>query len=207
MRIENSRGRDARSLTSGSFSLLNLLLLSACCLLAGSVVDARTLRSKYSVERVQQPHLGQSSDGYTGYKVYQEPFSRSDDYLKLDSFIIGLKLADTYQFSDSCINSLVDWADSSAYYANNKTDHAELRANGTHSTDWLPFLNYTGTLFGPVANSLPNCYDFGYSLYSIENARFMTFNSNWGNFFLAFLFNQMANSASYQKKFERIQEL
>ena len=52
-----------------------------------------------------------------------------------------------------------------------------------------------------------SCYNFLYSVYSVEQARFLTFGNNWGNFFLAFLFNQMANAANYQKKFERIQDM
>ena len=39
----------------------------------------------------ESPRVGQSSDGYKGFKVYEEAYSRSDDYLKLDSFLIGLK--------------------------------------------------------------------------------------------------------------------
>ena len=34
----------------------------------------------------------------------------------------------------------------------------------------------------------------------------MTFESSWGNFFLAFLFNQMGNALNFQTKFERIQD-
>ena len=32
------------------------------------------------------------------------------------------------------------------------------------------------------------------------------FNSNWGNFFLAFLFNQMGNALNFQAKFTSISE-
>ena len=75
-----------------------------------------------------------------------------------------------------------------------------------HDTMWLPYLNATGAIFGPVADSLPSCYDFGSAVYTAESARFTTFGSSWGNFFLAFLFNQMGNALNFQTKFERIQD-
>ena len=47
---------------------------------------------------------------------------------------------------------------------------------------FLPYLNATGAVFGPVADSLPSCYAFTYAVYEYELARFMTFESSWGNF-------------------------
>ena len=78
--------------------------------------------------------------------------------------------------------------------------------DGLETTYFKPYLNYTGVIGGPIADALPNCYNFFYSVYTIEDARFQTFNSNYGNFFLAFLFNQMGNALNFQQKFERIQE-
>lgn len=78
--------------------------------------------------------------------------------------------------------------------------------NNEYDTLFLPYLNVTGAIFGPIADSLPSCYSFTYAVYEYELARFMTFESSWGNFFLAFLFNQMGNALNFQTKFERIQD-
>ena len=134
----------------------------------------------------------------------EEPFSKSEDYLKMNSFLVGLKLADTYEYTDSCINDVVLAIDSQAYFINNSTQHDELMKNGTESSYFLPYLNVTGAIYGPVSEALPNCYKFVDSVSDVETARFRTFNSNWGNFFLAFLFNQMGNALNFQTKFERI---
>lgn len=79
-------------------------------------------------------------------------------------------------------------------------------ANGTRSGFFQPYLNVSGIFAGPVSASLPTCYSFVYSFYLVESTRFTTFGSNWGNFFLAFLFNQMGNALVFQSKFERIEE-
>lgn len=107
----------------------------------------------------------------------------------MNSFLVGLKLADTYEYTDSCINDVVLAIDSQAYFINNSTQHAELMVNGTESSYFLPYLNVTGAIYGPVSEALPNCWKFINSVSDVELARFRTFNSNWGNFFLAFLFN------------------
>ena len=118
-----------------------------------------------------------------------------------------MKLADTYgENTDLCINDVIDAVDSKAYFTNNITQHEREIVDGLHETLFLPYLNATGVVFGPVAGALPSCYDFTYDLFVFERERFMTFNSNWGNFFLAFLFNQMGNALNFQTKFERIQD-
>ena len=134
----------------------------------------------------------------------EEPFSKSEDYLKMNSFLVGLKLADTYEYTDSCINDVVLAIDSQAYFINNSTQHEELMKNGTEQSYFLPYLNATGAIYGPWSDALPNCWKFLVSVGEVETARFRTFNDNWGNFFLAFLFNQMGNALNFQTKFERI---
>ena len=125
----------------------------------------------------------------------------------MNSFLIGMKLTDTYgSNTDLCINDLVATVDSQAYYNNNITVHRKEMANNQHSTLFLPYLNVTGAIYGPLANSLPSCYAFLTEVSEYERARFMTFESSWGNFFLAFLFNQMGNALNFQTKFERIQD-
>lgn len=151
-----------------------------------------------------QHHLEQGTEYEDFYKP-DEPFSQSDDYLKFNSFIVGLKLADTYQYTDDCINDIINSIDYSIYFGNNVTQHDKKMKDGSASTWGLPYLNVTGLVYGPVADALPNCFNFLTSVYTVENARFLTFNQNWGNFFLAFLFNQMGNALNFQTKFERIQ--
>lgn len=137
----------------------------------------------------------------------EEPFSSTENYQKTNAFIVGLQLADTYEYSDDCFNSVVDAIDQRAYFANNRTLHNQEMEQGLEKNYYKPYLNITGTIAGPVAEALPSCYSFTYSLYEVEQARFQTFNSNIGDFFLAFLFNQMGNALSFQTKFARIEEL
>lgn len=123
----------------------------------------------------------------------------------MNSFIVGLKLEDTYTSTDVCITDIVLAIDGTAWLNNNRTVHEKMLANNTKSSLFEPFLNATGLVYGPVADALPNCFAFYTSFVEVETARFLTFNSNWGNFFLAFLFNQMGNALNFQTKFERIQ--
>ena len=158
-------------------------------------------------EESEYPVVGQASE-YEDFWKPKEPFSTTENYLKFNSFIIGMKLTDTYgDNTDYCINDVVLAVDSRAYFDNNITVHRKEMESKLHDTLFLPYLNATGAVFGPVADSLPSCYSFVYDVYEYENARFMTFESSWGNFFLAFLFNQMGNALNFQTKFERIQDM
>lgn len=74
----------------------------------------------------KSPLVGQAVDTYENYTVYETPFRLTEEYLKLNYFVLGLKLADTYKFTDACLNNLVGAADSQAYFANHMTDHASL---------------------------------------------------------------------------------
>lgn len=87
--------------------------------------------------------------------------------------------------------------DSDAGYQNAKYDHQQKQKEDPELTNFPMWLFLTNVLAFPVADSLPNCYSFTYSVYETEKARFLTFNSNWGNFFLAFLFNQMGNALAF----------
>lgn len=124
----------------------------------------------------------------------------------MNYFILGLKLADTYRYTDVCLNNIVGAADSQAYFTNHMTDHKKKMETGELKTYFDPYLNITGAIAGPYADSLPTCYNFMLSVYDYEAARFKTFGSSWGNFFLAFLFNQMGNALAFQTKFERIKD-
>jgi len=187
---------------------LLLVVASAVCL--ADSVSARTSQvnaSSAAAEPVRTtPVVGQDADNYEGFVVYREPFSKTDDYLKLNYFIIGAKLADTYKFTDDCLNNIVGAADSDAYFENHMVDHRKLMETGERLTYFDPYLNYTGAIAGPYADSLPTCHNFLFSIYDYESARFKTFGSSWGNFFLAFLFNQMGNALAFQTKFERIKD-
>lgn len=80
------------------------------------------------------PIVGQETDSYENYTIYKEPFSKTEDYLKMNYFIIGMKLADTYKFTDPCVNNIVGAADSDAYFENHMTDHMKLMETGERST-------------------------------------------------------------------------
>jgi hypothetical protein len=77
-------------------------------------------------------------------------------------------------------------------------------AQATRNETWFnPFLNITGLIGGNLA-IIPDCYRFGKSVYVKETARWLSFGSNWGNFFLAFLFNQMGNALNFQQRIVNI---
>jgi len=86
----------------------------------------------------------------------KQPFTSTDGYLKLDSFLIGLKLDDWYGVnSTNCINYLVAALDDKDYFTNNRTLFRDANES------WVePWLNFTGLIGGNLASSLPYCYDF-----------------------------------------------
>jgi len=103
-------------------------------------------------------------------------------------------LDENYEYVDECFDAWVHIFDDIAFFQNNMTDtRREIKNNDTNNW-WLTYLNLTGIMFGPVADIVVECYRFGNSFYLYEYARFLQFNRDWGDFFLAFLFNQMGNS-------------
>lgn len=194
--------------------MLSLLVIVAASL--GGGVSARsseilnrdqaTVRVQEQKASAEQKKLKQEST-YGGYYVPEEPFSTTEDYGKFNAFLIGAKFSETYTYTDDCINNIVWSIDENAYFKNNKTEHRWMMENGTRTTYFEPYLNVTGSISGPIADSLPNCYNFLYSIYTVEETRFQSFNNNWGDFFLAFLFNQMGKALSFQTKFQRIEEM
>ena len=193
-----------------------MLIVVAACLSGGAHAHRESQINSFEVvpqngksfEQSEQKRLEQSSSSsYGGYYVPYKAFSTTEDYGKLNAFIIGAKLAETYDYSHECITNIVESIDSNAYFKNNRTKHAEAMKNGTKLSYFEPYLNITGTLSGPIADSLPSCYYFLFSIYDIEDVRFQSFNNNWGDFFLAFLFNQMGHALTFQSKFKRIEEM
>lgn len=126
------------------------------------------------------------------------PFTLTDNYLKLDAFLIGLKLDDWYLNSTNCINSLVYTIDDKDYFTNNRTLYKE------EGESWInPWLNFTGLIGNHFATSLPYCYQFVTSIEQTETERFKSYNG-WGEIMIAFLFNQMGNALEFQQKFTNI---
>jgi hypothetical protein len=66
------------------------------------------------------------------------------------------------------------------------------------------YLNATGIAAGSMSDILPECYQFYKSARDYEADRWARFERSWGNFFLAFLFNQMGNALNFQQKFQNI---
>lgn len=148
-------------------------------------------------------------DQYEGYVKLERPFTETDKYDYLDSFFMGLKLDEFFEFSDECLDAWVFMWDDFAYYKNNKTlvglerdDPNEAKPEG-----WFHiFLNMTGIIGGDASAIVPECYQFGKSAGQREADRWERFGKSWGQFWLAFLFNQMGNALNFQNKVNNIRE-
>jgi hypothetical protein len=60
--------------------------------------------------------LSQDTSTYDGYVPLKQPFTQTDNYLKLDAFLIGLKLDDWYDNSDDCLDSIIATIDDYDYF-------------------------------------------------------------------------------------------
>jgi hypothetical protein len=88
--------------------------------------------------------------------VLNEPFSQTDKYQYTNAFLIGAKLADTYKYTDECIDAFIGTIDDCDYYRNNVTlvtAEDQKDENAFHI-----FLNMTGLIGGPLADILPECW-------------------------------------------------
>ena len=150
------------------------------------------------------PRVGQDIDfDYNEYIKLEEPFTQTDKYQYMNAFLIGAKLSDTYANTDECVDAWVGTVDDAYYFKNNRTK-VGLENSGENA--FHLFLNITGMIGGDLADIFPQCWLWGESIITVETARWLEFNSNWGNFFLAFLFNQMGNALNFQAKFTSISE-
>ena len=114
-------------------TVFSLLVVGAACLLGTTEArfskivyqESKSAESRLAADEHVRSHpiVGQETDDYDNYTVYQEPFSKTEDYLKMNYFIIGAKLADTYKYTDPCVNNIVGSLDSEAYFANHMYDH------------------------------------------------------------------------------------
>lgn len=84
------------------------------------------------------------------------PYTSTDQYLYLDSFFIGLKLDDWYNYSDECLDDIVFSLDDLSYYKNNKT----LVSEDPEETWFHIVLNITGALGGSASDIPIDCYNF-----------------------------------------------
>ena len=152
----------------------------------------------------KSPRVGQDIDfDYNEYIKLEEPFTQTDKYQYMNAFLIGAKLSDTYANTDECVDAWVGTVDDAYYFKNNRTK-VGLENSGENA--FHLFLNITGMIGGDLADIFPQCWLWGESIITVETARWLEFNSNWGNFFLAFLFNQMGNALNFQAKFTSISE-
>ena len=150
------------------------------------------------------PKVRQDIDfDYNEYIKLEEPFTQTDKYQYMNAFLIGAKLSDTYANTDECVDAWVGTVDDAYYFKNNRTK-VGLENSGENA--FHLFLNITGMIGGDLADIFPQCWLWGESIITVETARWLEFNSNWGNFFLAFLFNQMGNALNFQAKFTSISE-
>ena len=189
---------------SGILSKITLLLM-----LGFSSVNAYRHTPKEGDDYyTDMPHLGQATDsGFDEIIVNKTKFSESERYNWFNAFVIGMKLADDYLYVDECLDAVISTVDKRAEYSNFMTYHNLAMEVGNETTYYKPYLFVTEVLAENVAPSLDNCYDFLKDFSDRESERFDTFGSSWGDFFLAFLFNQMGNALNFQAKFESIQDL
>ena len=165
-------------------------------------VEARLLaeQTSYLKSQMAKGKLGQESS-YDGYVKLKDPFTATDAFNYLDAFFLGLQLDDFYEYTDECLEAIVFMLDDVMYYQNNRT----LWPDAVPKENWFhPFLNITGLIGGNLSAIIPECYKFGRSVVDREKERWLRFEENWGNFFLAFLFNQMGNALNFQQKFTNI---
>ena len=113
----------------------------------------------------------------------------------MNAFLIGARLSERYAFTDECVEAVFDMVDDIYYYQNNRTGIE--RCKGNCENAFHLFLNITGLIGGGMADIFPECWQWGKDIERVEKARWLEFNSNWGNFFLAFLFNQMGNALNF----------
>ena len=120
----------------------------------------------------------------------------------MDAFFGGLKLDDFFEYSDDCLNAFIFLVDDVYYLDNNMT----LVAKNATENLWHVYLNITHMIGGKGSEIPPQCYRFGNSVYKREDARWQRFGKDWGNFFLALLFNLMGNALNFQQRFANINE-
>lgn len=156
-------------------------------------------QSQLKAANAGHPNLSQESS-YEGYERLAEPFTETDKYNYLDAFFMGLQMDDFYEYSDECVNAWVFMIDDFAYLKNNRT----LVPQDSEENWFHVYLNITGLVAGSMSDILPECYQLYKSVVEREQDRWRRFDRSWGNFFLAFLFNQMGNALNFQQKFQNI---
>ena len=83
-------------------------------------------------------------------------------------------------------------------------DTAYFQNNITLRTSWSdPVLNFTAMIAGNFSDATVECYEFSYSMYTNSRTNFQLFGS-FGNWVLAFLFNQMGNALAFKSIFDDI---
>ena len=70
----------------------------------------------------------------------------------MNAFLIGAKLADTYSYTDECVNAFVGTVDDCYYFKNNMT---LVNQEGSGENAFHLFLNITGLIGGPLADIFP----------------------------------------------------
>lgn len=145
-----------------------------------------------NIELIELPIVGQEST-YEGYEKLRDPFTQTDEYNFVDAFFGGLKLEDFYEYSDDCLNSFIFMVDDIYYFDNNVT---LVERNATEGGFHM-YLNLTHLIGGKASEIPPYCYKFMNSVYQVEESRWEAFEKDWGEFFLAFLFNLMGNALNF----------
>jgi hypothetical protein len=90
----------------------------------------------------------------------------------MNAFLIGAKLADTYDFTDECVEAFIGTVDDVYYYQNNRT---QVNQEGSGENMFHQFLNITG-LIGTMGDIFPECWQWGKDIERVEAARWLEFN-------------------------------
>ena len=188
------------TLTNAQQSLKNTLKITHL-----DHVDTKIIESQLKEQYIKEHHKDielKESNSKSQHRVKQPrfveleiPFSAGPYYDFLDAFLLGVKLETFFSYSKDCIMGLVYTLDDFAYLDN----------NDTLKKSWEePVMNFTRLVAGNMTRSIPLCYQFGISVYTYNVQRFAQYNNNWGDFFLAFLFNQMGNALAFKSIIDEI---
>ena len=89
----------------------------------------------------------------------REPFSASPYYDYADSFMLGFKPDDRYDYTQECFDNLVYIIDEWIYFRNNIT---------IRESYFDPFLNFTAFIGGNLSEAVVNCYKMGVSIVEVS---------------------------------------
>jgi hypothetical protein len=84
-------------------------------------------------------------------------------------------------------------------------DFAYLKNNDTLKKSFEePAMNFTRLLAGNFTRTLPMCFQFANSWWTVNVSKLSQFNNSIGDYLLAFLFNLMGNALAFRSIFNEV---